>query len=152
MSFTAKLFALLAALLLAAATAIGAATTHGLEGRLSQHAIETIGTAVQYQFYHGLGLLAVALLYDRMPGAAVRVSGWLMFAGTILFCVGIYAHYLLGIPAAAPLTPIGGAAMIASWLVLCFAIVRAGVLRGREREPLRRNDEVREPLRRNDEV
>ncbi|HEX5421148.1 MAG TPA: DUF423 domain-containing protein [Gammaproteobacteria bacterium] len=126
MSSTGKLFALVASLLLAAATAIGAATTHGLEGRLSAQAIAAVGTAVQYQFYHGLGLLAVALLADRLPGARIRVAGWLMFAGTILFCIGIYARYLLGVPAAAPLTPIGGACMIASWLVLCFALARAG--------------------------
>ena len=96
MSSSGKLFALFAALLLAAATAIGAWTSHGLESALGAHALSIVGTAVQYQYYHALGLLAVALLVDRLPPGPVRVAGWLMFAGAVLFAGSIYLVYLLG--------------------------------------------------------
>lgn len=123
MSSSGKLFALLAALLLAAATGLGALTSHGLADRLDEQALATVATAVEYQFYQGLGLLAIALFCDRLSGASIRAAGWLMFAGAVLFCGGIYADHLLGLPRAAALTPVGGSAMIASWLVLAFAVL-----------------------------
>jgi uncharacterized membrane protein YgdD (TMEM256/DUF423 family) len=125
MSWSGKLFALLAAVLLAAAAGLGAYTSHGLEGVLAPSALGVVTTAVQYQFYHGLGLLAVALLTDRLGGTPIRIAAWLMFAGTLLFCGGIYAHHLLGLEAATAVTPIGGSALIASWLVVAFALARA---------------------------
>ncbi|HEU4619550.1 MAG TPA: DUF423 domain-containing protein [Gammaproteobacteria bacterium] len=125
MAPSARLFALLAALLLAAATAIGAYTSHGLEGVLAPRDLAIVATAVQYQFYHGLGLLVVALLADRLDGTAVRVAGGLMFGGALLFCGGIYARHLLALEGAGAVAPIGGSAMIASWLVLAYAAVRA---------------------------
>jgi uncharacterized membrane protein YgdD (TMEM256/DUF423 family) len=125
MSSSGKLFALLAALVLASATGLGAYTSHGLETVLAPAELGAVGTAVQYQFYHGLGLLGVALLADRLAGAATRVAAWLMFAGTLLFCGGIYAHYLLGFAGAAVLAPFGGSAMIAGWLVVAFAAAKA---------------------------
>ncbi len=150
MSSSGKLFALLAALLLAAATAIGAWTSHGLESVLGAHALAIVATAVQYQYYHGLGLLAVALLTDRIPripSGPIRVAGWLMFAGAILFCGSIYLVYLLGAAAAAPLTPVGGSTMIASWLALAYALARVPAdtvptAGGRDRPPRSGQDQA----------
>src|SRR5690606_27343586 len=96
MRSTGKLFAVLAAVLLLVATMLGAYTSHGLEGVLDARAIGTLQTAVQYQFYHGLALLGVSLLGERIPGRSLQWSGWLFFAGVLLFCGGIYLSSLLG--------------------------------------------------------
>jgi uncharacterized membrane protein YgdD (TMEM256/DUF423 family) len=125
MSSSGKLFVVLAGILLASATGLGAYASHGLEGALAPADIATVGTAVQYQFFHGLGLLGIGLLTDRIRGAALKVAGWLMLAGALLFCGGIYAHHLLGIVRAGAVAPVGGSAMIAAWLLLAFAAARA---------------------------
>jgi uncharacterized membrane protein YgdD (TMEM256/DUF423 family) len=127
MSPTGKLFVVLAGLLLAAATGLGAYASHGLEGVLPPADVAIVRTAVDYQFFHGLGLLGVALLTERIGGVALKVSGWLMFAGTLLFCGGIYLHHLLGVESASTVAPIGGSAMIAAWLVLAFGTARSAL-------------------------
>jgi uncharacterized membrane protein YgdD (TMEM256/DUF423 family) len=126
MSSSGKLFVVLAGLLLASATGLGAYASHGLRGVLAAADIATIGTAVEYQFFHGLGLLGIALLTERIGGAALKVAGWLMFAGTLLFCGGIYAHHLLGMASAGAVAPLGGSALIVAWLALAFGAARAG--------------------------
>jgi uncharacterized membrane protein YgdD (TMEM256/DUF423 family) len=127
MSPTGKLFVVLAGLLLAAATGLGAYASHGLEGVLAPADIAIVSTAVEYQFFHGLGLLGIAVLIERIGGVALKASGWLMFAGTLLFCGGIYLHHLLGIASASAVAPLGGSAMIAAWLILAFGAARARV-------------------------
>ena len=57
---------LFAALSLAIATLIGAAAAHLLKGRLDAERYEVLQTAVQYQVFHSLGLLALAQLLDRI--------------------------------------------------------------------------------------
>ena len=66
----------LAALLLALATLIGAVGAHALKGRLSADRYEVLQTALQYQFFHALGLMALGVLLDRLPRPALRVAGW----------------------------------------------------------------------------
>lgn len=126
MRSTGKLFAVLAAALLLVAVMLGAYTSHGLEGVFEARAIATVQIAVQYQFYHGLGLLAVALLGERIPGRALQATGWLFFVGVLLFCGGIYASTLLGWSAFSRITPLGGSAFIGGWLLLIVAVLRSG--------------------------
>lgn len=114
----------LAALFLLLATAFGAYASHGLEGVLAPRALASLKTAVEYQFYHGLGLLAVALLLDRYPHSRwLRVSAALFIAGIVLFCGSLYATTLLGIAALGPLTPAGGIAFMGAWVALAVAAV-----------------------------
>jgi uncharacterized membrane protein YgdD (TMEM256/DUF423 family) len=124
MSSSGKLFVVLASLLLASATGLGAYASHGLEGVLAPSDIRIVETAIQYQFFHGLGLLGVALLIERIGGLPLKIAGGLMFAGTLLFCGGIYAHHLLGAARAGAVAPFGGSAMIAAWLALGFGAAR----------------------------
>ena len=115
----------LAALSLAIATIIGAAAAHGLKARLSVDRYEVLQTAVQYQFFHSLGLLALAQLQERLALTALRVAAWLLAAGIVLFSGSLYL-LIAGAPAIVGVaTPIGGLALIASWLLAAFALLRA---------------------------
>ena len=67
----ARRFCQLAAVLLALATLIGAVGAHALKGRLSTERYDVLQTAVHYQFFHALGLLALGLLLDRLPRRAL---------------------------------------------------------------------------------
>jgi len=112
----------LAALLLALATIIGALGAHGLKPRLSADHFEVLQTAVHYQFFQSLGLLALALLLDRYPQRTLQLAGWLLFAGVVLFCGSLYA-ILAGAPRlVGVLTPLGGVAMISAWCLTAWSL------------------------------
>ncbi|MGH8206367.1 MAG: DUF423 domain-containing protein [Steroidobacteraceae bacterium] len=114
----------LAALLLALATIIGALGAHALKGRLGADQYAVLQTAVHYQFFHALGLLGVALLLDRMPTSALSAAGWLLFAGIVLFSGSLYA-LIAGAPRIlGVLTPVGGVALIVSWCLVAWALIR----------------------------
>ncbi|MGH8144429.1 MAG: DUF423 domain-containing protein [Steroidobacteraceae bacterium] len=114
----------LAALLLALATIVGALGAHALKGRLGADQYAVLQTAVHYQFFHALGLLGVALLLDRMPTSALSAAGWLLFAGIVLFSGSLYA-LIAGAPRIlGVLTPVGGVALIVSWCLVAWALIR----------------------------
>lgn len=114
-----------AAITLLLATLLGAFGTHGLRGHLSPGAWETFNTAVEYQFYHGLGLLGTAIVALRFPDSGlIRAAGWLLLAGILLFCGSLYllafgAPSLLG-----AIAPIGGTAFMLGWLVFAVGVLR----------------------------
>ena len=129
MQAQARRFCQLAALLLALATLIGAVGAHALKERLGADRYEVLQTAVHYQFFHALGLLALGLLLDRLPRRSLRAAGWLLFAGVLLFCGSLYlilagAPRLIGV-----LTPIGGLALIIGWCMAAMAL-RGGTTAG----------------------
>jgi uncharacterized membrane protein YgdD (TMEM256/DUF423 family) len=111
-------------MLLLLATALGAYASHGLETLLTPRALASLNTAVEYQFYHGLGLLAVALLADRRPESRwLKLAGWLFIAGIVLFCGSLYATTLGGIAALGPVTPVGGIGFMGAWVALAVAAI-----------------------------
>lgn len=104
----------LAALSGAAAVLAGAFGAHGAEGR----AAEWLRTGAEYQMVHAVAAL-VALSWPRGRGSAMLfVAGGALFAGTL------YGMALGGPRWLGALTPLGGAAMIAGWLVLALAAWR----------------------------
>jgi uncharacterized membrane protein YgdD (TMEM256/DUF423 family) len=112
-----------AALLLALATGIGAIASHALEGSLDADALHAFETAVEYQFIHSLGLLAIAMLAERQPSRLLLLAALLLFAGILLFCGGVYASSLDGPRLIARLAPTGGVALIGSWALVAVAVL-----------------------------
>lgn len=105
---------------------LGAFGAHALQSRLSTELAGIWGTAVQYHFYHALGLLLIGVLALHWPASGLlRASGWLMLAGIIIFSGSLYCLALTNIRWLGAITPLGGTALIAAWVLLCLAIVRA---------------------------
>ncbi|WP_428100773.1 DUF423 domain-containing protein [Candidatus Rariloculus sp.] len=126
MSLVGKILLAVAALSLFVATALGAYAAHGLDAVLEPRALETFRTAVDYQFYHGLGMLAVAALGERYePAWQLKLAGWLFAAGTVLFSGTIYATALGAPDWLGSATPAGGLCFMAGWLVCAYAVWRA---------------------------
>ena len=93
----AKFCLLIAALALAAAVALGAFGAHALKGHLSAEMLSTYQTAVQYHFWHALGLLGVGVLMTLSPdGPALAGIAWLLIAGLLLFSGSLYLLALTG--------------------------------------------------------
>lgn len=120
-----KIFVLLGALFAFLGVALGAFGAHGLRGRLPAADLEIFETGVRYQIYHALGLFAVAWLTTRVPDPWVAAAGWLMVAGIVVFSGSLYLLVLSGIRWLGAVTPVGGLALLASWLALGIAVLRA---------------------------
>lgn len=133
MNTISRIFLALAAVVLLSATVLGAYGAHALAATLSPARLGTYGTAVDYQFYHGLGLLAVALLSDRYPDSgAFRLAGYLLVVGTVLFCGALYATSFGA--AAGLIAPIGGLTLMLAWLALAAGAYP--LRQGRAADPL----------------
>jgi uncharacterized membrane protein YgdD (TMEM256/DUF423 family) len=105
--------------------ALGAFGAHGLKSRLSAEFLSVWNTAVQYHFWHALGVLAVALAAAHIPGSWVRAAGWLLVAGTALFSGSLYALALGAPRGLGAVTPLGGLLLLAGWLVFAAAVIFA---------------------------
>jgi uncharacterized membrane protein YgdD (TMEM256/DUF423 family) len=122
----ARRFLFIGALLLAAATALGAWAAHGLESLLDSDSVETFKTGVQYHFYHALGLLGIGLILDRLgPRPALVASGWLVIAGITLFSGSLYVLAFGVARFLGPVTPLGGVCFIAAWCCLAASLRRS---------------------------
>jgi uncharacterized membrane protein YgdD (TMEM256/DUF423 family) len=120
--------------LLALATVCGAFGAHALKGLLPAERLQVWDTAVRYNFFQALGLIGVGLTLRALEGgagvsrsaAALRAAAALIVSGIILFSGSLYA-LALGAPRAfGVLTPLGGLAWIAAWLLFAWGVWRAG--------------------------
>lgn len=117
----------IAAFLLALAVAFGAFGAHGLKGRLDPYAISIYEKAVFYHFMHAMGILVISLFAragSLLPATENRVC-WLVFIGILFFSGSLYALAISGVRIVGAITPIGGVAFIAGWLLLAVALLRA---------------------------
>jgi len=114
----------------AIAVSLGAFGAHGLKQIVSSADVAVFQTGVQYQMYHTLALMLVAIVYDRLPSKWIMWSGYLFSLGVLFFSGSLYlitalkaaervVPVIVGI-----LTPLGGLFFIGGWL--CFLI---GVLK-----------------------
>lgn len=110
------------ALLLACAVGLGAFGAHALKGRLDTYALDVYHTAVLYHFLHALGILAIAALArsGAITAGTQSLAAALLLAGIVLFSGSLYALALTGIRVLGAVTPLGGVAFIAGWLVLAW--------------------------------
>src|SRR5215510_4924518 len=86
-----------AAVFLFVAVALGAFGAHALKAKLATDLMAVYQTAVQYHFWHALGLLAIGvLLLHRPESSALVAAAWLLVAGLMLFCGSLYALAFTG--------------------------------------------------------
>ena len=104
---------------------LGAFGAHALRRAVSPDMLAIWHTGVEYQFYHALGLLTMGVLATQIGGKTwLRVSGWLLVAGIILFSGSLYLLVLSGQRWLGAITPLGGTAFIAGWATLAIGVWR----------------------------
>src|SRR5205809_7556897 len=111
-----RIFLVLGALFSFLGVAAGAFGAHFLKSVLSPDMLAVFETAVRYQMYHALALLAVAAMMSRTEGRALLVAGWSFIAGILIFSGSLYALALTGVTMLGAITPIGGLAFLAGWV------------------------------------
>ncbi len=117
-----------ACLHMAIAIALGAFGAHGLKPLLSTDHAESFQTASKYQIYHALALLIIfgGGFFDQLKG--LKIVGWLMNLGIILFCGSIYllstreVSHLDSISFLGPITPFGGLCFLSAWILLLIKL------------------------------
>jgi len=113
-----------AGLLLALATVGGAFGAHALKAHLPAERLQLWDTAVRYHFFHALGLLGVGLTLRVQDSGALRLAAALIVTGIVLFSGSLYALALGAPRPIGALTPLGGAAWIAAWLLFAWVMLR----------------------------
>lgn len=107
------------AALAGAAVALGAFGAHALSDVLPADRMHTFETAVRYQMFHALGLLALAGL--RRPA---RSAALLLLVGSLVFSGSLYLLVATDTPILGAVAPIGGVLQIAGWVALALAVAR----------------------------
>lgn len=106
------------------AVGIGAFGAHALADLLEQNQrVSVFELANRYQFYHGLALLFISLVFDRRnvksrPVAQASVVALLL--GTLIFCGSLYVLAVTNISWLGAVTPIGGVCLLVGWV--CFLL------------------------------
>ncbi|MBD2848236.1 DUF423 domain-containing protein [Paenibacillus sp. IB182496] len=107
------------------AVLLGAFAAHGLEGWLSADRLDTFETGVRYHMYHGLGIVLIALAADRIgPVRSLLWSMRLLNLGIALFSLSLYVLSVSGVTWLGAITPLGGIAFIAGWLLFAATLWR----------------------------
>ena len=111
----------LAALSLLIATIAGAVGSHVLA--VDDRTMHSFETAVQFQYFHGLGLVAITLVGLRgIGGRLLWIAAWLIVAGTVLFCGSIYARTFGAPSGIVSVAPYGGVAFMVAWLAFAVSV------------------------------
>lgn len=101
----------------------GALGAHGLKHTLTTDMLVIFQTGVQYHFYHALGLILVGLglLTNLSQSRLLKLSGWLMFTGIVLFSGTLYIISVTGIRGLGVIAPFGGLSYMSAWLLFAYA-------------------------------
>lgn len=122
-----RLSALLGAIICLLAVVSGAFGSHALADLLAQNGREHVfEIAARYQFYHGLALLIMAILFKDNSSsiAGLKVVIGLMIGGVLIFCGSLYLLAVTNMGWLGAITPIGGTLLIAAWAVLAWNIFK----------------------------
>ena len=114
-----------AGLLLATGIGLGAFGAHALENVLTPERLQTWETAVSYQMWNSLGVLAVVLAGNKYQVNVVWATR-LLFTGILVFSGSLYALCLTNISWLGAITPIGGVAFILGWILFAWEFISSG--------------------------
>lgn len=110
----------------ALSVAAGAFGAHALKAQLPEAMLVTFETGARYHMYHALALIAVGLVLGSRPSGLLSAAGWAFTAGIVLFSGSLYALALSGVRGLGAITPLGGVAFLAGWVLFAVAASRLG--------------------------
>jgi uncharacterized membrane protein YgdD (TMEM256/DUF423 family) len=121
-----QILPLIASIIGASGVAMGAFGAHALKSSLASREMTAVWeTACLYHLVHALAVLIVVLLpassYPSLRLPMLRRAAWCWVAGVVLFSGSLYALALGGPGWLGPVTPLGGLAFIAGWVLVSFA-------------------------------
>jgi len=101
--------------------AAGAFGAHALKQVLDTGMLAVYHTAVDYQFFHSIGLIVIGTLHRISPRRSHSIAAWTMLTGIILFSGSLFILSTSGIKWLGMITPVGGICFLAAWLILALS-------------------------------
>ena len=128
LSTASRCFIAVAAFFGATAVMFGAYASHGLSSWANEAQVSQVQLAAQYQLFHALALLGVALLslfITQRPivRRLINVSLWCYSLGILCFSGSLYYLVFFGSKLLVLVTPLGGLLLICAWLCLGIAVL-----------------------------
>src|SRR5690606_3242013 len=123
-----KTFLRLGAILAGLAVALGAFGAHKLKELVPPETVSSFQTGVQYQMYHGFGLIIVGMLALRFSEGRMKwagrffVGGIVLFSGSLYLLTALKASEQVGLKGVGLLTPVGGVCFIVGWWMLFLGL------------------------------
>jgi uncharacterized membrane protein YgdD (TMEM256/DUF423 family) len=108
---------------MALAVAFGAFGAHIVQDTLTADRFEVYKTAVEYHFYHAIGLLilgSVSMQFEESKW--LKWSGYCLLAGILIFSGSLYILTLTDTGWLGMVTPIGGFAFMLGWGLFAVGI------------------------------
>ena len=104
----------------------GAFGAHALKEKLDAYSMGVYEKAVFYHFIHALGMLIVGTLLraGAITQSTCNAVCALLAAGVVLFSGSLYILAISGVKSWGAVTPFGGVAFIAAWIVLAYRLFR----------------------------
>lgn len=124
MNTYARLILITGAVLAGLGVALGAFGSHALQTLVDSHRIETWQTAVRYQLFHALALLALGAVQLQTTQRRLIGPACCLALGSVIFSGSLYALVLLNLPVLGALTPLGGLGQLAGWIWLISLLWR----------------------------
>ena len=119
-----KLFIITGSVLAALAILFGAFGSHALKEKLSLEELEIYDIATRYLMFHALGIFGIGILGYQVPSQILIIPFSLMAFGILIFSGSLYLISLIGYKKLGMVTPIGGLALIISWIMLAYNIYK----------------------------
>ena len=107
------------------AVALGAFGAHALRDRLGPDRLAIWHTGVEYHLAHSIAALLAGLLYAQLGSRASRAAGWLFLVGNLIFGGSLYLLALTDVRVLGAITPLGGLAYLAGWLMIATGLARS---------------------------
>jgi uncharacterized membrane protein YgdD (TMEM256/DUF423 family) len=113
--------------------ALGAFAAHGLKARFADltsgdfQPREIFDLAVRYHAVHALAILFASMMVQpAVRWRVVSASCWAFLIGVVFFSGSLYLLATTGVRWLGAVTPIGGVALLAGWVLLAVAALRGG--------------------------
>ena len=119
-----KLYLIAGSLFAALAILFGAFGSHALKEKLSLEELEIYDIATRYLMFHALGIFGIGILGYQVPSQILIIPFSLMAFGIFIFSGSLYLISLIGYKKLGMVTPIGGLALIISWIMLAYNIYK----------------------------
>ncbi|MCG3172989.1 MAG: hypothetical protein GMKNLPBB_01161 [Myxococcota bacterium] len=101
---------------------LGAFGAHKLKEMVPPEQLAIWDTASRYHLIHACALALAALAMERLPPSRLlSASAWSFTGGMLVFSGTLYILVLSGKKWLGAITPIGGVALMAAWLLLALA-------------------------------
>lgn len=120
-----KTWIITGAILMALAVVLGAFGAHGLKSRVSPEDLVIFETGVRYHSIHALGLIFLGIMGFHYQAEVIQIPAVLLSVGILIFSGSLYILVLSGIRWMGAITPLGGVAFIAGWLLLAYRLIKS---------------------------